>query len=120
MPEHLRSIECCYCGASNLVNLRELKDQTLKCCECGAGMAIDKMTLVAKPMETSRQSPTTAPKPARDADRQLAKEWEGKRKRRDDDDDDDNRKRKKSKKKKKKGLFDRLEDLWDEVEDIFD
>ena len=42
MPEHLRSIECCYCSASNLVNLRELKDQTLKCCECGAGMAFDR------------------------------------------------------------------------------
>ena len=117
MPEHLRSIECCYCSASNLVNLREVTGQTLKCCECGAGMAFDKMTYVAKPLESNRQSPPPAPKPAREDDRRLAKEWESKRERHDDDDD---RKRKKSKKKKKKGLFDRLEDLWDDVEDIFD
>lgn len=119
MPEHLRSIECCYCSASNLVNLREVTGQTLKCCECGAGMAIDKMTLLAKPEKTTRESAPIPSRPAPSDDRRLAKHWEIKSDRRDDDDDDD-RKRKKSKKKKKKGLFDRLEDLWDDVEDIFD
>ena len=118
MPEHLRSIECCYCSASNLVNLRKVKDQSLKCCECGAGMAIDKMTHVAKPIESTRQSAPIPPKPVQKDDRRLAKEWEVKPGRRDND--DDGRKRKKSKRKKKKGIFDRLEDIWDEVEDIFD
>jgi len=63
-----------------------------------------------------------ASKSGSDDERRLAKQWQGKREWRkdDDDDDDDDDRRKKSKRKKKKGFLDRLEDLWDDVEDIFD
>ena len=77
------------------------------------------MTHVARPLEAPRKTAPTPPKPVREDDRRLAKEWEGKRERRDDD-DDDRKRRKPKKKKKKKGLLDRLQDLWDDVEDIFD
>ena len=112
MPKHVRSIQCCYCGASTLVNLHEANEKSLKCGECGAGMSVGKMEHVAaQPDATVRND---------EAARQLAPQWTGKRdwhgKRDDDDDDDDDRR----KPRKKKGFFDRLEDIWDEVEDIFD
>jgi len=121
MPKHVRSIECCYCSASTLVNLREVDEKSLKCGECGAGMAVEKMAHVAERPDAAGwngevpQRPE-ARKPPKDDDRRLSKEWKGKREWRGDDDDD----RKRSKPKKKKGFFDRLEDIWDEVEDIFD
>jgi len=118
MPKHVRSIECCYCSASTLVNLREVDEKSLKCGECGGGMAVDKMTHVAQPIATKDNLASTPPCSATREDRQLASQWKGKQDRRDDD--DNKRKRKKSKRKKKKGFFDRLEDIWDEVEDIFD
>ena len=117
MPKHVRSIQCCYCGASTLVNLNDANEKSLKCGECGAGMAVGKMEhLAAQPDASVRNTEAT---------RQLAPQWEGKRERKekrewcgkdDDDDDDDDRR----KPRKKKGFFDRLEDIWDEVEDIFD
>ena len=114
MPKHVRSIQCCYCGASTLVNLHEANEKSLKCGECGAGMSVGKMEHVAaQPDATVRND---------EAARQLAPQWTGKRdwlgKRDDDDDDDDDDDRRKP--RKKKGFFDRLEDIWDEVEDIFD
>jgi len=112
MPKHVRSIKCCYCGASTLVNLNDANANSLKCGECGAGMSVGKMEHVAaQPDATVRND---------EAARQLAPQWQGKREwlgKCDDDDDDD---RKSRKPKKQKGFFDRLEDIWDEVEDIFD
>jgi ribosomal protein S27AE len=111
MPKHVRSIECCYCGASTLVNLHEANAKSLKCGECGAGMAVGKMEHVAAQPDAAVRND--------EAVRQLAPQWQAKREWRggdDDDDDDDDRR----KPKKKKGFFDRLEDIWDEVEDIFD
>lgn len=111
MPKHVRSIECCYCGGSTLVNLREANEKSLKCGECGAGMSVGKMAHVSADPDPVRND---------EAARQLAPQWQGKRdwlgKCDDDDDDDDDRREP----KKKKGFFDRLEDIWDEVEDIFD
>jgi hypothetical protein len=108
MPEHVRSIQCCYCGASTLVNLRKANEKSLKCGECGAGMSVGKMAHVAaNPEAAVRQD---------EAARQLAPQWQEKREWRGKDDDCGERR----KPKKKKGFFDHLEDLWDEVEDIFD
>jgi len=110
MPDHIRSIECCYCGASVLVNLREANAKSLKCPECSAGMSVGRMNHVAARPDAAVQNDEAA--------RQLAPRWEKRRDRDDDDDDDDRYER--SRPRKKKGFFDRLEDLWDDVEDIFD
>lgn len=110
MPKHVRSIECCYCGASTLVNLRDANDKSLKCGECGAGMAVGKMAHVSEQPDAVGWNGEIPPRP----EPKLAKQWEEKREWRGDDD------YKRSKPKKKKGFFDRLEDIWDEVEDIFD
>ncbi len=118
MPENIRSIECCYCSASTLVNLREVNENSLKCGKCGAGMSVSRMGFVSKPAVAIPKREITAPSDSEDRSKskpRLSKKWDDKRKRRDDDD-----RKKKSKRKKKKGFFDRLEDLWDEVEDIFD
>lgn len=118
MPEHVRSIECCYCGASTFVNLREVNKNSLKCGECGAGMSVSRMGFVSKPAVAipNREIPARSDSKDRSkSEPRLAKQWEEKRGRRDDDD-----RKKKPKRKKKKGFFDRLEDIWDEVEDIFD
>jgi len=102
MPKHVRSIECCYCGASTLINLHETNANSLKCGECSANMSAANLASVS-----SRK-----PGP----ERTLRTDFSEHPKRRDNDDDD----RRKPKHKKKKGFFDRLEDLWDDVEDIFD
>ena len=124
MPKHVRSIECCYCSASTLVNLREVDEKSLKCGECGAGMAVGKMARVSEAPDAAgwngeiprRPERHSSPRKDHEDDRRSSKEWKGKREWRRDDDDD----YKRSKPKKKKGFFDRLEDIWDEVEDIFD
>jgi len=106
MPKHVRSIECCYCGASTLVNLQEADGNSLKCGECGAAMSVNKMEYVS-----------TSAAPESKPERRLSEQWEEKREWRGDDRKE---RSKPKKKKKKKGFFDRLEDIWDDVEDIFD
>jgi len=123
MPEHVRSIECCYCSASTLVNLRNVDENSMKCGECGAGMAIDKMSHIGRPApeDVFKDTKKDIKEDTKDKEGGRAtKERKRKRKKRYDDDD----RKKRSKHKKKKNLWDRLKDrlkdLWDDIEDIFD
>ena len=79
MPKHVRSIECCYCSASTLVNLRDVNEKSLKCGECGAGMAVDKLARVSEPPDAvgwNGEIPSRPePQPAQKDDRRLAKDF---------------------------------------------
>jgi hypothetical protein len=108
MPKHVRSIECCYCGAASLVNLQDANRDSLTCGACGAGMAIKRMQSVSSPPDAAGWNGEAPPR--------LAPQWRG---------DTGQRgplgpKPDREKRKKSSGFFDMIEDLWDEVEDIFD
>lgn len=108
MPKHVRSIECCYCGAASLVNLQDANRESLTCGACGAGMAVKRMKTVAGSSGTADWQGDGQPR--------LAPQWRG---------DTGQRgplgpKPEAHKRRKSSGFFDMIEDLWDEVEDIFD
>lgn len=112
MPKTMRTISCCYCDAATMINLAKVGRGVLTCDACGARLASARMeAVVNKPVPVKRRTP----KPSG----QLDQRWHGvvgpfgsgmnqpKKKT-------------KSRPKKRKSLLDRLEDIWDEIEDIID
>ncbi len=112
MPKTVRQITCCYCDASTMIDLAKIGRGVLTCDACGARLSSARMeALVNRPVPVKRsRSKHTAP---------LAPRWQGvvgpfgsgmnqpKKK-------------PKYRKKKRKSFLDRLEDIWDEIEDIID
>ena len=117
MARHVKRIECCYCGASSLVNLDNPNAMQLICSGCNARMSVDRM----QPLAPAAAAPVSPP-PARSERTVVFEPPRDDRRRRDDndDDDDDHRDRRPRKKKRRKTFLKRLEDIWDEIEDIFD
>ena len=115
MSKYVKRIECCYCGASSLINLSNPREMALTCSGCAARMSVDKISLLApmpnKPTREIRFDPP--PREPR----------EFKRSKRDDDDDKKYDKRRSSEHKRgrrRRTFLNKLEDIWDEIEDIFD
>ena len=111
MSEHVKRIECCYCAASSLVNLKNPHAMTLICSGCGAKMSVDRMSALAIP------SPASVPAPA-PIRREVVFERPVERKGSDD-------KRRggsggSGKRRRRRSFLKRIEDIWDEIEDIFD
>ncbi len=105
MPKDVRTISCCYCGASTMLDLRKICRGILTCDACGAKLSSTKMKGVMQrevPLRKAR------PKPSPTGFKPIPR------------DKGAYQKPKKTKKKKRKGLLDRLEDIWDDIEDIFD
>ncbi len=115
MPRTVKTISCCYCDASTLVDLAKIGRGVLTCDACGARLSSARMeAVVNKPIPVQRR-------PAKQTGQTgtLDARWQGpavpflslenKPK-----------KKSKSKPKKRKSFLDRLEDIWDEIEDIID
>jgi|GEM_PF-3286547 len=113
MPKTVRTISCCYCDAATLVDLAKVGRGVLTCDACGARLSSARMEAVAnkpvpvKPRPVKRTSNTAPLDPRWQARAGLAAMPAKKKK-------------KKSKPKKRKSFLDRLEDIWDEIEDIID
>lgn len=116
MPKTVRMISCCYCGAATMIDLAKVGRGVLTCDACGARLCSARMeAVVNKPIPVKRAAPERiAP---------LAPRWHGfagsfaspagcKKSK--------PKKKTKSKPKKRKSFLDRLEDIWDEIEDIID
>ena len=110
MPKTMRKITCCYCDAATLVDLARVGRGILTCDACGARLASARMEAVMnKAIPVKRPAPVKAkatglldPRWSSGAPTQRSKP-------------------KKSKKRpKRKSFLDRLEDIWDEIEDIID
>ena len=138
MPKTVRTISCCYCDASTLVDLTKLGRGVLTCDACGARLSSARMQAVVNKPVPVRHDPTKrvcggwggrADTGRASAGRAatLDPRWQGgagalagigagaaigKRVA--------TQPKKKSKPKKRKSFLDRLEDLWDEIEDIGD
>jgi len=128
MPKTVRTIACCYCDASTLVDLTKLGRGVLTCDACGARLSSARMEAVMNKPVPVRHDPTKrvcGGWGGRAAT--LDPRWKagagalagigtgaaiGKRVAA--------QPKKKSKPKKRKSFLDRLEDLWDEIEDIGD
>lgn len=88
---------CCYCGARSLLRLRGAVQHELSCGSCGAPIRQMKQ-MPARPMAR----PAPKPSPAKPAP--------------------ERRQRRKNLRKKSpiRGVARLIDDLWDEIEDIFD
>ncbi len=122
MPDTIRKIACCYCETATLVDLTKLGRGVLTCDACGARLSSARMeALVNRPVPVKR--PATLRKTGNTGT--LDPRWlnvvgpfggggaaasTAARK----------PKPKKTKRKKRKSFLDRLEDIWDEIEDIID
>lgn len=105
MPKDVRTISCCYCSASTMLDLRKISRGILTCDACGAKLVSAKMQGVMT-REVPIRKVRCKPSPAGFAPIPRGKGGY--------------QKPKKTKTKKRKGLLDRLEDIWDDIEDIFD
>jgi len=91
---------CCYCGTKAALVLRGASKHELSCSSCGAPLHAMKMLPIAPVQATA--SSTTPARPGHSKPRKAKVSSEKKR-------------------KKRKGFGQRLwEELWDEIEDIFD
>ena len=118
MPKTVKTITCCYCDASTLVDLGRIGRGVLTCDACGARLSSARMIAVMnKPVPVTRATPKRVCNGGA-----LDPRWHGvvgphggkgssrpKKKY-----------KSRSKPKKRKSFLDRLEDIWDEIEDIFD
>lgn len=95
MPDLTKIATCCYCGNRSVLRLAGKVQHELACGSCGA--RLHTMKAMPLPARTSAPKPRHTPRPAP---------------------------RPASKPKKRRSPFKRLssliEDIWDEVEDIFD
>lgn len=112
MPKHVKRIECCYCGAASLVNLNNPNEMHLICSGCGARMDIDRLAPLSSTTPQKREvvfvpGPKSPPSEPRRSERKE-------RSRRDDDYE------RRKPRKRRRSFLKRLEDVWDEIEDIFD
>ena len=110
MPPTTKSITCCYCNADTLIDLRNAGRALLTCDACGARLSSARMQAIVnkpKPLVPGHGARQVANRPLdpRWLDKSVAEV---------------NKPKKKKKQKKRKGFFDRLEDIWDEIEDVFD
>ena len=115
MPKTVRKITCCYCDASTLVDLTRIGRGVLTCDACGARLSSARMeAVVNKPVPVRRSAPRRECRTAT-----LDTRWQksdsrhgimGKH----------SKKKSRSRPKKRKSFLDRLEDIWDEIEDIID
>lgn len=117
MPRTVKTISCCYCDASTLVDLAKIGRGVLTCDACGARLSSARMEAVMnKPVPVRRSAPKRACNGGT-----LDPRWRGgvgpfgaganqPRK----------ASKSKSRPKKRKSFLDRLEDIWDEIEDIID
>ena len=112
MPDSRKIATCCYCGTRSVLVLDKARHE-LTCGACGA--PLHDMKFMPKKAEKKEKRKSAAPVPSmpypttapRDRGPVYQRPWQ----------DDPRRKRK----KKRKPMFRRmLEELWDEVEDIFD
>ena len=95
---------CCYCGTRAALVLRGNDRHELSCSSCGAPLHNLKMLPISGGRVTAR-----AATPSRRAPKAVHPKQPHPKP------------RKVEKRKKRKGLFKRLaDDLWDEIEDIFD
>ncbi len=112
MPKTMRTITCCYCDAATLVDLARIGKGVLTCDACGARLASARMEAVMnKPMPVKRSAPKKTC-----SNSTLDPRWKtgmagsfG-----------PPRKVSKKKAPKRKGWLDRLEDIWDEIEDTIE
>lgn len=111
MPKTVKKITCCYCDAATLVDLAKVGRGVLTCDACGARLSSARMEAVVNKPVPVRPAPT--PKRAAQT-ATLDPRWQSAAL------PQQKKKAKKSKPKKRKGFLDRLEDLWDEIEDIID
>lgn len=122
MPGAVKKISCCYCDAATLVNLTKVGRGVLTCDACGARLSSARMeSVINKPVPVAKPAPKRACGGGPGA---LDPRWHGTagglagfgagtgmaRP----------KKKKKPKPKKRRSFLDRLEDLWDEIEDIID
>ena len=114
MPKTVRRITCCYCDAATLVDLAKVGRGVLTCDACGARLSSARMEAVLnKPVPVRKDAPKVAgtldPR-WRDVVGPFGAGAAAPRP----------RKRPKDRPRKRKGFLDRLEDIWDEIEDIID
>jgi len=95
---------CCYCGTRAALILRGKDRHELACSSCGAPLHNLKMLPIGPERVTARAATPTRPEPKAVHPKQPHP-----------------KPRKVKKRKKRKGLFRHLaEEIWDEIEDIFD
>lgn len=109
MPHTAKTITCCYCGADTMLDLRKAERGVLTCDACGARLSSARMRAVAQ-----KPVPVRKATPRREVHRPLDARWLDKAVA------EVNKPKKKPKRKKRKSFLDRLEDIWDEIEDIID
>ena len=112
MPKDVRKVICCYCGATNLVSLRE--SGAITCTACTGRLSGERMQAIPGTPAPAQPQPRRTVEPAPRSRRRDDDDDDRKRRYRRYDDDDDDRPRRK---KRKKSLFARI---WDEIEDIID
>ncbi|QHQ34131.1 hypothetical protein [Algicella marina] len=94
MPDLTKIATCCYCGSRTVLRLTARDRHELACASCGAAL---------HNMKPLKAKPATAPKPSPSRPIHLPP-----------------KPRKSPKKRSRKRWMDVLEDVWDEIEDIFD
>lgn len=99
MPHQTKIATCCYCGSRTALRLTARKGHELACGSCGAPL---------HEMKPLKLDPTPETRPKRE-NLFAAAAYRAKRK------------QKPKKQKRRKGFLHRaLEEVWDEIEDIFD
>jgi len=117
MPRTVKTISCCYCDASTLVDLAKIGRGVLTCDACGARLSSARMQAVMnKPVPVKRTTPKRActggtldARWSAVAGPYAAGAVQPKKV-----------SKAKTKRKKRKSFLDRLEDIWDEIEDLID
>ncbi len=130
MPKTVREITCCYCDAATMLDLSRIGRGVLTCDACGARLSSARMeAVVNKPVRIRRETPKscgssgfgwlglsgpvgTAAHAAPPSRARPGTDTGGMYR--------PKKKKKKSRPKKRKSFLDRLEDIWDEIEDIID
>ncbi len=109
MPKTMHTITCCYCDAATLVDLARIGKGVLTCDACGARLSSARMeSVINKPVPVKRPKHKKVASTAT-----LDPRWRNAPPQR-------NKPKKSKKKPKRKSFLDRLEDIWDEIEDIID
>jgi hypothetical protein len=103
-PAAQKIATCCYCGTRAALVLRGKDRQELSCSNCGAPLHDLKMLPKAVDRGTARAATSTRPKPKAVHPKQPHPKA-----------------RKVKKRSKRKGIWRKIvEEVWDEIEDIFD
>lgn len=103
MPQ-IKKATCCYCGSHTTLRLSGKVRHELRCSSCGAPLSRMKMLPIAAVKVSAPAAAPTRPQPKSAHYGERRKPWEKRRKG-----------------KYRKGFLRKMvEEVWDEIEDIFD